>query len=575
MHLRHHHPVTTTLNPAIVTSDAVQRLPRLALWLFCAAYVVPGVFGRDPWRGADIAAFGQMLAIAEGRAPWMQPALGGVATGAALLPHWLGAAAIWLSSPWLDPALAARLPFAALLALTLAAVWYATYQFARGDRAQPLAFAFGGEADPVAYARAVADGAVLAMIATLGLLQLGHETTPELAQLAAVAVVQWALAAAPQRRPGSRIVLVFGLPALAACGAPAMALIYGTGALLLYLRSGDSGQRGVWPWLLAAIGCAALVSWPAQAWAWRLGGDFEPMRTARLWLWFLWPGWALGLWTLWRWRRRLDAQHLALPLLGLAVALAACVAMGESDRALMLGLPGLAVLAAFALPTLRRGASAAIDWFSVFFFSAAALAIWIFFTAMQYGLPSAPAATVQRLAPGFAMHLPWPAWAAAAVATLAWLWLVRWRTRRHRDVIWKSLVLPAGGVALGWLLLMTLWLPLLDYARSNRPLVRRLAPYLQAGECVAVPQALASVVAALEYHGRRRVDARRSGVADTRCPVLLVVQLDSAPDALSHAAPRAGWVEVARLRRPTDRHEVTIVYRSDLAARPPAVPAGS
>jgi hypothetical protein len=72
-----------------------------------------------------------------------------------------------------------------LLALTLLLTWAATYHLALTDAAQPLPFAFGGEADPVDYARAVADGAVLAFIATLGLLQLGHETTPELAQLAA------------------------------------------------------------------------------------------------------------------------------------------------------------------------------------------------------------------------------------------------------------------------------------------------------------------------------------------------------------------------------------------------------
>lgn len=577
MRLGHHRPVTQTLNPAIVTSDAVQPLPRAALWLFCAAYVLPGVFGRDPWRGADIGAFGQMLAIADGRSPWWQPALGGVPTGAALLPHWLGAAAIALTSPWLDPALAARLPFAALLVLALAAVWYAAYQLARRGPAQPLPFAFGGEADPIDYARAVADGAVLALIATLGLLQLGHETTPELAQLAAIAVVQWALAAAPQRRLSPRVVLAIGLPVLAASGAPAMALLYGAGAAALCLRSRDPAMRALWPWVLLALALAALASWPAHAWAWRLGSAFEPWIMARLWLWFLWPAWLLGLWTLWRWRTQLGEPHLALPLLTLAVALTACIAMGGSDRALMLGLPGVAVLAAFALPTLRRGAAAAVDWFSVIFFSIAALLIWIFFAAMQYGAPAAPAATVQRLAPGFVIRVSWPTLLIAAIATLAWLWLVRWRTRRHREVIWKSLVLPAGGVALGWLLLMTLWLPLLDYARSNRPLVQRLAPYLVAGACVAVPQGLASVVVALEYHGRKRVDARPSAVSDTDCPRMLIVQQDAAADPMIRMAARHGWVELARTRRPTDRREVTIVYRRDAATTAPPLltPPGS
>ena len=79
--------------------------------------------------------------------------------------------------------------------------------------------------------------------------------------------------------------------------------------------------------------------------------------------------------------------------------------MGGSDRALMLGLPALAVLAAFALPTLQRSTAAAIDWFSVFFFSICALAIWVIYAAMQTGVPAKPAANVARLAPGFMPQL--------------------------------------------------------------------------------------------------------------------------------------------------------------------------
>ena len=60
-------------NPALVTSDAARQLPRVALWLLCAAYVLPGVFGRDPWKNADITAFGYMVNMAEGRASWFAP----------------------------------------------------------------------------------------------------------------------------------------------------------------------------------------------------------------------------------------------------------------------------------------------------------------------------------------------------------------------------------------------------------------------------------------------------------------------------------------------------------------------
>jgi 4-amino-4-deoxy-L-arabinose transferase-like glycosyltransferase len=562
-------PVTPKPNPALVTQDAVRRLPRLALLLFCAAYVLPGLFGRDPWRGAELIAFGQMLSIAEGRAPWLAPALGGVPVDAALLPHWIGALAIRAGQGWLDPALAARLPFTAMLVLTLVAVWYATFHLARSDAAQPLPFAFGGEAQPVDYARAMADGALLVLIATLGLLQLGHQTTPELAQLAAVAGLQWALAAAPQRGWQARLGVLAALPLLAACGAPTMAMALGAGALLLCWRTDDAGLRALRPWVAAATALAAGLAWPSGAWGWRVAAVLDLVSLGRLLLWFLWPAWPLALWTLWRWRAHLAQRHLAIPLLGVAVAVATCAAMDGADRALMLGLPGVAVLAAFALPTLQRSGAAAIDWLSVFFFTVCAAIVWVFYAAMQTGTPAKALATVLRLAPGFNPQMSWPSLVLAAAASLAWLGLVRWRTGRHQAVIWKSVVLPAGGVALCWLLLMTLWLPLLDYGRSNRPLAERLVRHVAVGRCIATPQAPLSLVAALEFHGRRRVDAT-AGAANGVCPVLMLVLPLRGPEvargaalAASHGA--AGWREVARERRPTDRSEAVVVFRRDPA----------
>lgn len=581
--------MTNAPHPALVTQQAAQRLPRWPLWLLCAAYLLPGLFGRDPWRGADLAAFGQMLALAEGRAPWLQPALGGVATDAALMPHWLGALAISGLRPLgVDAALAARLPFAALLALTLLGVWRACYHLARGEAAQPMPLAFGGEAAPVDYARAVSDGALLAMVATLGLLQLGHETTPELAQLAAAACSLWALAALPRRGLRAGLGLLLALPALAACGAPAMALAIGAGAALLMALGpapsgtppstlpgtledmpGAAATRGrALGWVVSAVLLAMLVAWPTHSWAWRLHPDWSDLPALlRQWAWFLWPGWLLALWTLWRWRGHWRQRHIALPLWLVLVATGTSVAMGGSDRALMLGLPGLAVLSAFALPTLARSTSAAVDWFSVFFFTLSAAVVWLMYVAMQTGVPAKPAANILRLAPGFVPQgAPLPL-ALAAAATLAWAALVRWRTGRHQAALWKSLVLPAAGVALLWLLLMTLWLPLLDYARSNRPLAQRIQAHVPAGACVAAPEASTNLVAALEWHARLRVDAR-PGAERGACPVLLrVYRADAQRRAAEAADLRAGWQAVAEVRRPTDRHELTVVYRRAPAGR--------
>lgn len=573
MHLGHH-PRVSHPTPALVTLRGARRLPRLPLLVLCAAYLLPGVFGRDPWRHADLAAFGQMVALAEGRSAWLLPTLGGVAGDAALLPHWLGALAIQGLSPLVDAPLAARLAFTALLALTLLFTWASAYHLALTDAAQPLPFAFGGEADPVDYARAIADAALLALMATLGLLRLGHETTPELAQLAAVALLAYGLAAAPFSRWPARLAVLGGLVALAGSGAPTMALLMGLGGAEVCRRSSYEPVRRFVRWVLAGTAAGALLALLLGTWHWRATWPTAPdlFSIARQWLWFLWPAWPLALWTLWRWRRQFTNRHLAVPLVVLATALLANLVSAGSDRALMLGLPGLAVLAALALPTLKRGASAAIDWFSMFFFTGAALAIWVLYSAMQTGMPAKPAANIVKLAPGFEALFSWPALVAALAGTVAWLWLLRWRTGRHREALWKSLVLPAGGVALCWLLTMTLLLPPLDYALSNRPLVAQLARHVPADACIAAPGASPALVASLEYFGGWTVDARppqmqASAVGDSGCSyrvhtLRLRAPAPSARDT-AVAPPTTGWHPVADLRRPTERDEVLRVFRRD------------
>ena len=518
--------------------------------------MLPGLVGREPWRGVEFTAFGQMMAMAEGRSPWWAPSLGGVPADTALLSHWLGAAFIKLGAGWLDPVLAARLPFAILLTLTLALTWYTTLHLARTDAAQPVPFAFGGEADPVDYARAIADGAVLALIAALGLLLPGHETTPELVQLAATGLWLYGLAAAPYRWRLSRLAVVAALPLLAGSGAPSMAMAMGVGALLVCGWSRMAQVRSLVPWLAAACAAAALMAMAMGAWKLRAAAmtPDDLRAVARQWLWFMWPLWPMALWTLWRWRRQLSYRHLSVPLSVVVVALAANLAMAGSDRALLLGLPALAVLAAFALPTLKRSASAAIDWFSMFFFTLVALWFWLVYAALQTGAPAWQARNVFKLLPGFEPRFSALALCFALLGSAAWVAIVRWRTGRHRDALWKSLVLPASGVALCWLLAMTLWLQPLDYARSARPWVTAVAAHVPPQACIQAPGLAPSSVAALETLGRWTVDARSS--PRLRCEILLKV----VRQRLVPAAPD-GWTLSGQARRPTDREELTLIYR--------------
>lgn len=551
-------------------------MPRLALLLFCLAYVLPGFLGRGPWKNADIAAFGTMRELAAGNTSWLHPQLLGQAGEfEALAPYWLGALAI-KALPFLDPALAARIPFGLLLALTLLCTWYAVYYLARSPQAQPVAFAFGGEASPVDYARAIADAALLALIASLGLAQLSHETTPALAQLGFTALVFYAVAASAYRNAwkvmGPALGLVVGLAGLALSGAPTVAALLGAGSTLVALGRAqstrpDNNPAHAWRWVLLTgiltLAVAAL-SWALDLWRWRIEipglespADRKEWRSmARLLVWFTWPTWPLAAWTLWRWRRQLTSRHVALPLWFALVALAATVTTTASDRSLLLSLPPLAALAAFALPTLKRSVASLIDWFTLLFFTGCAIIIWVIWIAMQTGMPRQPAANVAKLAPGFEPSFSWLAFLAAALATLAWAWLVKWRAGRQRAAVWKSMVLPAGGATLCWLLLMTLWLPLLDYARSYAPLSRQVAARVEPGACVEVHGLNSAQVAAFQYHGQLQL--RRAG-AKAVCPYL-VVDAD-AQDTLSDTVDMPEWAYLAKLRRPTDKNENVALYK--------------
>lgn len=521
--------------PAIVPQNAVKRLSRLALLLFCLAYVLPGFLGRVPWKSDDIAAFGYMAELANGSAEWFAPTLAGLPPEVdALLPYWLGALSIQLAPTWLPADLAARLPFMALLALTMVATWYGTYYLARSPLAQPLAFAFGGEAQTTDYARAIADGSLLAFIASLGLAQLGHETTPALAQLCFTALLFYATAALPYRpwAPGGAAAI--GLLGLALSGAPSMAVAFGLGGAGLYLLAQASDELDVsqkkWraTGLLALVMVTALLSTYLSLWRWRVDMPqahwTEWQRLGRLFLWFTWPAWPLALWTLWRWRRQLSSArftglHLWLPIWFVTVASIATLTTSAADRSLLLALPALAALAAFALPTLGRSIGALIDWFTLIFFTGCALVIWVVWISMQTGLPAQPAANVARLAPGFVHSFSFVSFLIAVGASLAWAWLVKWRVGRHRAAIWKSLVLPAGGAALSWALLMTLWLPLLDFARSYAPLVHQVTINLpQKPGCVATLGLTRSQIAAFQFHSKLQL---KPWLIGTTCQWLL------------------------------------------------------
>jgi hypothetical protein len=573
--------------PAIVAQSAVRPLPRLLLLLVCVVYVLAGFIGREPWKGADIVSLGYMQQLALGQADFWHPTLlSQHAAPAVLLPYWLGAWAMQWAPPGLPLDLAVRLPYAFLLGLSLCCTWYAVYYLARDPQAQPVSFAFGGEASPRDYARTLADGGLLALIACLGLGQIGHETSPALLNLSMLGLMFYGTAASPYVRVWPMLAQILGMLGLALNGSALLGWSLAIGASLLawprplnlppasFNRLSEHLPPSWRSWIQLPLGSTIglLLSLLLLAQQHLLPSDLPGQLAASLhywktegrwgnWgellLWFTWPTSWLALWALWRWRRQWLQRHLALPLCFGLLPIAAAFLRGGDDRALLAALPALAVLAAFALPTLQRTLAALIDWFTLVFFSGCALFAWLAWIALQTGWPPKIHHNVVRLIPGYTAEFqPW-ALLCGLLVSLAWIWLVQWRIGRHQPVIWKSLVLPASGMAMCWVLLLTLWLTPVDFARSYQQQMSRLAPLLNApSSCIELHGLSTAQVAAVQFYGRYPI--KQAG-DQAHCSYLITTP--KAQLALPYSDPSHRWSLIEPVQRLADRREDMLLFR--------------
>ncbi|OYV31711.1 MAG: hypothetical protein B7Z79_01600 [Thiomonas sp. 20-64-9] len=552
-------PVRPSLQPG-----AVGKLSRPLLLLLCAAYLLPGFIGRDPWR-TDGLSFAVMWQMAQGLTSWFHPTLYGQAVSGGWLAHWLGAGSIQLLGSWLGPVLASRLPFMLALAASMSLTWYAAFHFARHDDAQPVRPAFGPPITPNDYARAIADGVLLTLLATLGLLGRGHEASTQVVQLAAVSGVLLGISLLPRKPWKSASLIATGLLCLALTAAGWFALLL---SFTLGLVLWGSLRRANWALMLAlAVGVLSAL-WAESQMGWMLRGKWPDLDTLanffRIGLWFTWPAWPLAAWGLWRWRESLMAWHLRPAWALAALALLSALALGNNDKVFLLALPPLAILSGFALPVLRRAGLAAIDWFAVLFYSLLALVVWVMWLAMFIGWPAKPAANIARLAPGFQFSLDPVALAISLFATLAWGAVVVWRTGRHRHPLWKGMVLSASGVTLAWVLVGSLWMPVLNYASTYRNVGREVAHAVQSASALSMqvgspclqPVAIDLTTQALiGYWSRLDFSASRTA----QCTYALGAR---AP------LPASQWRPIWRGGRPGDRGGTLYLYQRLAPSRP-------
>lgn len=486
---------------------ATAKLPRLILLGLALAYVVAGLFMRDPWKTDDAVGLATMItAIREGGITWLLPQVGHLAHAEeGPLITWVGAICIWLFGPFIGDITAGRLPNLLWFGITATSVWYGTYLLGRRAEAQPLALPFGGEPEPRDYGRMLADAALLLLLATVGILQRTHETTVVPAIMACQALAFYSLARSVDRPFTGTTTLGIALAASLLTRGWVGAVPIMIGALLAFYPRSQLWKCKRWlPWA-ALLTVALILAWwiPAsetsQYWVrnwktWNLSSFALPSwhdigRTLRDLPWYLWPTWPLALLAVWRWRAWIYAPHIWLPLMLLACSALVLFGLEEATDSeyVLLAVP-CAVLGAFSLPTLRRGVVNTLDWFAVMCFSLTAATAWLGWVALHFNIPAQISRNIARQTTGYEPVISWGAFTLAVIFTVAWIALVVWRLRVRPQALWRGTVLSAGGLTVTWILLVLLWQPAVDYARSYRTVSGQLAQALQQhmrpGECV-------------------------------------------------------------------------------------------
>ena len=536
-----------------------RRIPLpLAGWSLAvlgAAFLLPGIFGHDPWKTEDAVAFGVVWQMLES-GNWLTLGLAGdpyLEDGP--LFYWLAAAFAKAFAGVLAPHDAARIPSVLFM---VAAFWFVRLA------AREL------------YGKVQGDLSMLAFLGCLGLAWHAHETAAETAMLAGLAAAYYGLAISHKKPYKSA--LVFG------CGTGIAFLSKGLIAglqplaaalLMLPLSASLQARNYVIAVTLGLVVLAPLaIAWPVafalqapqyfEGWlAWQFASISDPptwdklLGYLKIFAWAAWPVWPLTLWATWEYRRYLRDPGFAVPSVGAAVCLVLLLfarPVAEEMDALALLVP-LSIPAGAAALGLRRGAANALAWFSVMTFTIAVGFAWVMWFASVTGFPPPLAQNVAKLAPGFVGEFRWLPYVFASLLTIAWFVLV---ARSERSTL-RSLTHWAAGLTVTWGLTMTLGLDWIDYGKTYRGVATSLREQLPADlDCLESRGLGETQRAVFHYHGG--VITQRAEVHGvTGCHWLLV----QAPAVRRPADdPGTQWTEVWEGRRPRDAERYRLYVRN-------------
>lgn len=528
----------------------------LLVALLCAAWILPGLIGHDPWKPDEAHTFGVVYEILRGGS-WVVPSLAGEPFVEKPPLYYLTAAAVAKVFSFALP-----LHDAARLATGL---WMG------------VVFGFIAVAGRELYGVRYGAVSALLLLGCFGFVLRAHLLLTDIALLAGFAMAYYGYAAVLRRpaRGGFWIGTGAGIGFLAnGLLAP---IVLAVMALSLPVVGRDWRGRGYAKAMgIAAVAAAPwLVIWPLllhqrapelfDAWLWKESiyqylGAAGGARAGTLYYlkilpWYAFPVWLLACWTLWGARATgWGRPAIILPLTGFVITLIAL--SGSSDARELYALPLLIPLSLLAVPapeTMRRSAVSAWYWFSATTFTFFVVVFWFYWSGLELGVPARLHEHLHRIRPGYDPGFRWLPFSLGVLYSLFWLAVLA----SFRRSPMRPVVVWGAGITTMWALMATLFIGWADNVKSYRSVVVSLQQALpKKYDCISSRDLGEAQRAMLHYFGDILTHREESPAGERRCSLLLVQGHPQAENA-----PRGSWKKIWEGGRPGDKDERFRLYR--------------
>jgi 4-amino-4-deoxy-L-arabinose transferase-like glycosyltransferase len=477
-------------------------LPKaLLLALLCFIWLATGLIGHDPWKPDEAYSFGIVYHILQS-GDWLVPTLAGE-TFLDKPPLFYMSAAVFakIFYPMLSLHDAARLATGFYVGISLIFIGFAGRELFGKDRGWT---------------------STIILIGCLGMLVNAHLMSTDLGLLAGCAIMFYGYALIPRHPVLAGILMGTGMGIGFMCkGFIAPIFFVSISSLLLFFRPWRTREYyiallvatvaaipwlSIWPTLLYQRSPALFMEW---AWQQNIGNwlnyaqqpnHADTLHYVKLLPWFAWPALPIAAWGIWETRKRIMKQRegqLLLVSLFVMLLTLSLVPNIQDIFALPMLLP-ITLLSTMTLPSLRRGASNALDRFGIITFGFIAILLWWSWSGLITGQSTKVSRFLKAYQTEFTPPFDITSFLIALVVTVTWILLV-WRVGRSMR---RSVTNWAAGVTLLWVLVMTLWLPWLDFNKSYRTMVTSLSTALPENHgCIASRYLGDAQKAMLEYFG--------------------------------------------------------------------------